>query len=960
MSDPGGSQAPVLMAGHPGTVTLKSPFQRKTDVFDSEEFDPVKFVNQIYPDESSLGDLDKFIDMLRKQVKAVDKEIFQAVRSQSGTQAKSRQDLTVATSQIGDLFSRIRAIQGKAADSEALVQDICRDICKLDYAKRHLTHTITSLRRLAMLTAAVDDLEQVGRRRDEYKRCANLLEAVTQLLEYFSNYQDVPKIQSLTKRLDVVQAQLQDAVMDDFKLLLGTSDVKLSPDSLERLASACLVVNALGPKVRDQLMDWLCEREMTVYQTIFSMSGDAAKLDRFERRFAWFKGRLEERKEVWGVFPPAWRVPQTLCLTFCKITKAAVKRLLSDSEDVVREDVGPLIKTVVATKKFEKEMAALFGGGSKDEDDDDLQDVDNLPASEARKRLEAFRKKQQAAAAAKQQQQQQTAADGTAHAGGSETVGPDAAAAAAAHVAFEGAISEAFEDALKYYVAEEQKELLRHLDQLIKEEAERLWKPPEGEDTRVLGTANQLFLKIRASLNRCVKLLSRGPTLLRLAGAFKRVLSSYAAELLKRMPKTAAGGTSAQTPFNGTDWYVRLPDEEEGVLTCILATAEYCRETTEALGRSIARELQPGLANSLDLGDEESAFASVASQCLSVLVLGINTRLDACLQDMLRMRWDSIESPGDDSPYVGAMRRILLVEAAPRLGAALDRNQFGFFCDKLGRMFVPRFIETIYKLRKVSEKGTLQLSIDADSVRRLLLEFPRAARPLDDEVDSAPYAHYIEREMGGAVNLVKVMQAKPENLVDTFILLMPANAKTPTELARICELKGFTKKLQSELIGQYTRKVGGTPAADQSPLALAGSGTSGSSSPVPSIIGQANASPVPGGSSSTTATPLGGLGGVSGGAASNLNALKTSVNSFTRELASSMHIRGASLGDVGGSPLPNQREKPTLFKSGGLNFNMQQTAARTREGLAKMANILPGKLGGGGDRGGGSGSGGES
>lgn len=25
------------------------------------------------------------------------------------------------------------------------------------------------------------------------------------------------------------------------------------------------------------------------HQTIFSMSGDAAKLDRFERRFAWFK-----------------------------------------------------------------------------------------------------------------------------------------------------------------------------------------------------------------------------------------------------------------------------------------------------------------------------------------------------------------------------------------------------------------------------------------------------------------------------------------------------------------------------------------------------------------------------------------------------------------------------------------------------------------------------------------------
>jgi hypothetical protein len=48
-------------------------------------------------------------------------------------------------------------------------------------------------------------LLQVGYRRDQYKRCANLLEAVSQLLEYFAHYQDVPKIQSLTKRLTTVQ-----------------------------------------------------------------------------------------------------------------------------------------------------------------------------------------------------------------------------------------------------------------------------------------------------------------------------------------------------------------------------------------------------------------------------------------------------------------------------------------------------------------------------------------------------------------------------------------------------------------------------------------------------------------------------------------------------------------------------------------------------------------------------------
>jgi hypothetical protein len=56
------------------------------------------------------------------------------------------------------------------------------------------------------------------------------------------------------------------------------------------------------------------------------------------------------------------------------------------------------------------------------------------------------------------------------------------------------------------------------------------------------------------------------------------------------------------------------------------------RETTEGLGRLIAKELKPGLAEHVDLSEEESAFTGVASQCLSVLVLGINTHLDGCLQ----------------------------------------------------------------------------------------------------------------------------------------------------------------------------------------------------------------------------------------------------------------------------------------------------------------------------------------
>ena len=53
---------------------------------------------------------------------------------------------------------QVRDIKTKAEQSEQMVQEICRDIKSLDYAKRHLTQTITALKRLQMLVTAVEQL----------------------------------------------------------------------------------------------------------------------------------------------------------------------------------------------------------------------------------------------------------------------------------------------------------------------------------------------------------------------------------------------------------------------------------------------------------------------------------------------------------------------------------------------------------------------------------------------------------------------------------------------------------------------------------------------------------------------------------------------------------------------------------------------------------------------------------
>ena len=73
--------------------------------------------------------------------------------------AAYRQDLDKSKMEIQELFGKINEIRRKAEQSEVMVQEICRDIKKLDYAKKHLTYTITALRRLAMLINAVGKLQ---------------------------------------------------------------------------------------------------------------------------------------------------------------------------------------------------------------------------------------------------------------------------------------------------------------------------------------------------------------------------------------------------------------------------------------------------------------------------------------------------------------------------------------------------------------------------------------------------------------------------------------------------------------------------------------------------------------------------------------------------------------------------------------------------------------------------------
>lgn len=160
------------------------------DPLDGPQFDPVDYLNHHFPTERSLDRLEPFMMNVAVQIGDLDDEISKTVQTQSEAGHQATRDVGEAKAAIRELFEKIRDMKAKAEQSEVMVQEICRDIKQLDFAKRHLQTTITALKRLHMLVTAVDQLQGVAKAK-QYRESANLLDAVRQLLTHFENYAQV-------------------------------------------------------------------------------------------------------------------------------------------------------------------------------------------------------------------------------------------------------------------------------------------------------------------------------------------------------------------------------------------------------------------------------------------------------------------------------------------------------------------------------------------------------------------------------------------------------------------------------------------------------------------------------------------------------------------------------------------------------------------------------------------------
>ncbi|KAF3659919.1 Vacuolar protein sorting-associated protein 53 A [Capsicum annuum] len=743
-----------------------------------EKQNTLDYINQMFPTEASLSGVEPLMQKIHSEIRRVDAEILTAVRQQSNSGTKAREDLAAATSAVQELMNKIREIKTKAEQSETMVQEICRDIKKLDFAKKHITTTITALHRLTMLVSAVEQLQVMASKR-HYKEAAAQLEAVNQLCSHFEAYRDIPKITELREKFKSIKQVLKSHVFSDFSSL-GTGKETEESNLLQQLSDASLVVDALEPSVREELVKIFCNRELTSYQQIFE-GAELAKLDKTERRYAWIKRRLRTNEEIWKIFPRSWHVDYLLCIQFCKLTRSQLVEILVSMKE--KPDVATLLTALQRTLEFEEELAEKFGGGTRSKDAVDDNEETEMSGNKSQT-VSDIRKKYEKKLAAH---------DGSQH---EELHGEKDASVPGAGFNFRGIISSCFEPHLSVYIELEEKTLM---DSLEKEMLEETWEIEEGSQTNILSSSIKVFVIIRRSLKRC-SALTRNQTLFNLFKVFQKVLKAYATKLFARLPK---GGTGIVAAATGIEGQIKTSDKDERVICYIVNTAEYCHKTCGELADNVSKLIDAQFVDGVDMSEVQDEFSAVITKSLITLVHGIETKFDSEMAAMSRVPWSTLESVGDQSDYVNGIN-LILTSSIPVLGSLLSPIYFQFFLDKLASSLGPRFYHNIFKCKQLSETGAQQMLLDTQAVKTILLEIPSLGK---QTAGAASYSKFVSREMSKAEALLKVILSPIDSVADTYCALLPEG--TLTEFQRLLELKGLKKADQQSILDDFNKRGSG-------------------------------------------------------------------------------------------------------------------------------------------------------
>jgi hypothetical protein len=341
-----------MSAGVTASAGLPTPQDKRKDLFEGEDFDPIKYINEKFPDEGSLVNLDSVIAELREEVGHLDDEILEGIHEHAMLNSQMREEIANTKNLTSTIVQEIKSIKEKAIESESIVHEMCMDIKLLDTAKRNLTTSINTLRKFSDLMRSLDNLTQFCADR-QYDEAASCLRGINDLILFFKPFESIPQIKELIEEKDQILSKAKLQIRDDFELFFKGSS-SLSTDTLK---NGCHLVEIIGQKFRNDILMMPAEMILEPYRKIYTKPENRT-IENIEQRYAWFVRELRDFNEKYAnAFPHYWGLINYIVQNFCSITRVQMVEILQSSTYSDPNDVKNLLNALRATIKFETKIA---------------------------------------------------------------------------------------------------------------------------------------------------------------------------------------------------------------------------------------------------------------------------------------------------------------------------------------------------------------------------------------------------------------------------------------------------------------------------------------------------------------------------------------------------------------------------------------------------------------------------
>lgn len=771
------------------------------DPLDQANFTVVDHINFLFPTEQSLSNIDDVMNKMELEIQTIDKEMSSVVCGQIDIGQDGKVALENAQKVIKQLFVHIKDIKDKAEQSEKEVKGITRDIKQLDFAKKNLVTSITTLNHLHMLVEGVDTLKTLTQKK-QYGEIILPLQAVTEVMQHFNGYMDIPQIKQLSDEVRQIHIELAQQITTDFKEAFSGQN----PKYFNQLTDGCLVLSVLDPKVKKDLLTWFIEIQLKEYEHLFDENQDYAWLDKIDKRYAWLKKHLLDFESKFGtIFPTDWEVSERIAIQFCYVTREALTKLMHKRRSEI--DVKLLLYAIQRTANFESLLAKRFIGSKLSVTNIEISNENgNIPAnntSENKTQGNPFEENNQV------ENQKST-------------------------TPFLNLIGSCFEPYLYIYI----ESLDRNLADLInKFVSDYKAQPPGGRDfednegsNSVLSSCADLFVFYKKCILQCTQ-LSTGIIMLSLAETFQKYLREYAMKILQNNLTKIGSGVGISTSVSNitrdfrdlsTSGFIqnlqsflregentRFSKEEQARICCILTTAEYCLETTQQLEEKLREKTDKCYAKRINLSQEQDIFDGVISNCIQLLLQDLEAACDTALTTMTKMQWSSIEAVGDQSNYVNTIV-VHLRQTIPPIRDRLSscRKYFTQLCVKFANSFIVKLVQQLYKCKPLSAVGAEQLLLDVHMLKTALLDLPCTGYQVQRKAPPS-YVKVVIQGMANAEMILKIVMSpidSPSDFVKECKMRLPD--VQASEFQKILDMKGLKKTDQVLLIEQFKQLEG--------------------------------------------------------------------------------------------------------------------------------------------------------